>query len=63
MFPASRGRIRPLERLGDGLQHRPDRATAQLEVLDLGETNVSDRGIAELARLKNLHTLDLGRPG
>ena len=36
----------------------------RLEVLDLGETNVSDRGIAELARLKNLHTLDLqGDPG
>ncbi len=28
----------------------------QLEVLDLGETGISDRGIAELARLRNLHT-------
>ena len=26
---------------------------ARLEVLDLGETNVSDRGVAELTRLKN----------
>jgi hypothetical protein len=28
-------------------------------MLDLGETNITDRGLAELARLKNLHTLDL----
>ena len=31
----------------------------RLEMLDLGATNVSDRGLLELARLKHLHTLGL----
>src|ERR1043166_1161820 len=31
-------------------------AISNLEMLDLGQTSLSDRGVSELAGLKNLHT-------
>jgi len=61
--PARAGGTRPGPYRDHRQRTRPPPALPKLQVLKLARTNLTDAGVADLAKLKNLAVLDIRKTG